>query len=55
MSEIKMIQESFTYKNYNIQRMTKDMLWYVTKDNQIVYWHRYREDIISWIDHRKED
>ena len=45
-----MIHETFDYKGYHIQRMTKDYLWYVTFNNKIVYWHQYRNDIKSWID-----
>jgi len=45
-----MIDETFDYKGYHVQRMTKDYLWYVTKNNKIVYWHQYRNDIKSWID-----
>lgn len=47
-----MIDETFDYKGYHVQRMTKDFLWYVTFENKIVYWHQYRNDIRSWIDAR---
>jgi hypothetical protein len=45
-----MNKESFEYKGCYILHMTEDNLWYVIKNNKIVYWHKHYNDIKSWID-----
>ena len=42
--------ERFEYKGFLLQRLNKDNLWYVVKNNQIVNWSLYRNDMTSWID-----
>jgi len=42
--------DRFEYKGFLLQRLNKDYLWYVIKDNQIVNWSQYRNDMTSWID-----
>ena len=49
--EFKIEVESYDYKGYHFQRIGKDLLWYVTKDNKIVNWSQYRHDLESWINH----
>lgn len=50
-----LVRETINYKGFIIQRLTKDMLWYVTKHNKIVNWSSYRNDMKSWIDKQIKD
>lgn len=44
--------EKFEYKGYQLQRLTKDMLWYVIINNEIVRHSQYRNDLTDWIDNQ---
>lgn len=46
------IKDEYDYKGFHFQRMVKDHLWYVTRNNKIVNWSQYRHDLESWIDHK---
>ena len=49
--ENEMILQEYDYKGYHFQRMAKDNLWYITRDNKIVNWSQYRHDLEGWINH----
>ncbi len=48
LSEIE--DERFEYKGFLLQRLNKDGMWYVNKNNQIVNYGKYRNDLKEWID-----
>jgi CRISPR/Cas system CMR-associated protein Cmr5 small subunit len=49
-----MTVETFYYKGFTFQRMTKDSMWYVIYANHIVNCGQYRSDLAEWIDIQEE-
>lgn len=46
-----MVADEFLYREeFNFQRLTSTMKWYVTYKNQIIAHGMYRNDLTEWID-----
>jgi hypothetical protein len=46
-----MVDDSFVYRDeFYFQRLSKDLKWYVTYQNQIIAHDQYRNDLKEWVD-----